>query len=99
MTACARTINVTCHSAVDGVPEISVQDCAQTVAVTTNTINYNLFVNKPLLGCTLLLISARVTTCAHTINVTCHSTVDGVSEISVQVRTQVVALATKHHKL
>ena len=31
--ACARTINITCHSTVDGVPEISVQDCAQTVAI------------------------------------------------------------------
>ena len=34
--------------------------------------------------------------CACTINVTCHSTVDGVSEISVQVRAQAVAMATKH---
>ena len=35
MTACARTINVTCHSTVDGVSENSVQDRAQAVAMTT----------------------------------------------------------------
>ena len=38
----------------------------------------------------------HVTACACTINITCHSTVDGVSEISVQVRAQAVAMATKH---
>ena len=37
--------------------------------------------------------------CARTINVTCHSTVDGVSKISIQDRAQVVAMATKHPKL
>ena len=37
-----------------------------------------------------------VTACARTINVTCHSTVDGVSDNSVQVRAQAVATATKH---
>ena len=37
-----------------------------------------------------------VTACARTINLTCYSTVDGVSEISVQVRAQAVAMATKH---
>ena len=37
--------------------------------------------------------------CACIINVTCHSTVDGVSEISVQVRAQAVAMTTKHTKL
>ena len=40
-----------------------------------------------------------VTACARTINVTCHSTVDGVSENSVQVRAQAVAMATKHREL
>ena len=49
--------------------------------------------------CTLLLISISVTACARTINVTCHSTVDGVSENSVQVRAQAVAMATKHPEL
>ena len=37
-----------------------------------------------------------VTAGARTINVTCHSTVDGVSENSVQVRAQAVTMATKH---
>ena len=40
-----------------------------------------------------------MTACARIINVTCHSTVDGVSEISVQVRAQTVAMATKHPEL
>ena len=52
-----------------------------------------------LFGCTLLLISIPVTACARTINVTCYSTLDGVSEISVQVRAQAVAMATKHPEL
>ena len=33
--AYARIINVTCHSTVDGVPEISVSDPAQAVALAT----------------------------------------------------------------
>ena len=33
MTACARTINIASHSTVDGVPENSVQDCAQVFAM------------------------------------------------------------------
>ena len=37
-----------------------------------------------------------MTACAHTTNVACHSTVDGVSENSVQDRAQAVAMATKH---
>ena len=37
-----------------------------------------------------------VTACARTINVTCYSIVNGVSENSVQVRAQAVAMATKH---
>ena len=40
-----------------------------------------------------------VTACARTINVISHSTVDGVSENSVQVRAQAVAMATKHPEL
>ena len=44
----------------------------------------------------LVLISIFVTACARTINVPCHSTLDGVSKISVQVRAQAVAMATKH---
>ena len=47
----------------------------------------------------LLLISISVTACARTINITCYSTLDGVSEISVQVRAQAVAMATKHPEL
>ena len=37
-----------------------------------------------------------VTAGARTFNLTSHSTVDGVSENSVQVRAQAVAMATKH---
>ena len=33
--ACACIINIKCHSTFDGVPEISVQDYAQTVAMAT----------------------------------------------------------------
>ena len=40
-----------------------------------------------------------MTTCACTINVTCHSTLDGVSENSVQDRAQAVAMATTHTQL
>ena len=40
-----------------------------------------------------------VTACACTINITCHNTVDGVSEISVQDRAQAVGMATKHPDL
>ena len=37
-----------------------------------------------------------MTACARTINVTSHSTVNGVPENSVQVRAQAVAIATEH---
>ena len=40
-----------------------------------------------------------VTAGARTINLTSHITVDGVSENSVQVRAQAVAMATKHSEL
>ena len=40
-----------------------------------------------------------MTTCTHTINITCHSTVDGVSEISIQDRAQAIAMATEHPEL
>ena len=40
-----------------------------------------------------------MTACARTINVTCHSTLDAVPEISVQVRAPAVAMATKHPDL
>ena len=63
-----------------------------------NTLNYNFFVKKSLYGCTFLILIS-VMACARTINVTCHSTVDGVSEISVQDRAQAIAMATKHPKL
>ena len=52
-----------------------------------------------LIGCPLLLISIPVTACARTINVTCHSTIIGDSENSVQVRAQAVAMAAKHPEL
>ena len=61
-----------------------------------NTLIYRWFVEKTLFGCILLLISIPVTACARTISVTCHSTVNGVSDNSVQVRAQAVAMATKH---
>ena len=54
---------------------------------------------KSLFGCTLLLISISETACARTINITCYSTLDGVSENSVQVRAQAVAMATRHPEL
>ena len=40
-----------------------------------------------------------MTACARTTNITCHSTVDGVLEISVQDRAQAVVMATKHPEL
>ena len=54
---------------------------------------------KSLFGWILLLISIPVTACARTINVQCHSTVNGVLENSVQVRAQAVAMATEHPEL
>ena len=101
MTACARTINVPCHSTVDGVSENSVQVRAQAVAMATKhpELQVVCLSKKSLFGCTLLLISIPVMACARTINVTCHSTLDGVSENSVQVRAQAVAMATKHPEL
>ena len=47
-------------------------------------------------GCTLVLISISVTACVRTINITYHSTADGVPETSVQDCAQAVAMATKH---
>ena len=100
MTACACIINVTCHSTVDKVPEISVQLRAQAVAMATKHSDiFFVCQRKSLFGWTLLLISIPVTACARIINVTCHSTVDGVSDNSVQVRAQTVAMATKHPEL
>ena len=40
-----------------------------------------------------------MTACARIINVTCHSTVDGLSDNSIQVRAQAVAMATKQPEL
>ena len=74
--ACARTINITCRITVDGVPEISVQDCAQAVAMATKRPKLKVVCKKSLFGCTLLLISITRIAFARTINVTCHSTVD-----------------------
>ena len=97
MTTCARTIVVTCHGTVDGVPEISVQVRAQVVAMATKHPDISLVCErKSLFGCILVLISISVTACAHTTIITCHSTVDGLLEISVQVCAQAVAMATKH---
>ena len=100
VTACARIINVTCHSTVDGVSDNSVQVRAQAVAMATKHPELQVVCKrKSLFGCTLLLISIFVTACARIINITCHSTVNGVSENSVQVRAQAVAMATKHSEL
>ena len=97
MTACARTTNIACHGTVDGVSEISVQVRAQAVAMATKHPYLSLVCRrKSLFGCILLLISIFVTACGCTTNIPCHSTLDGVSEISVQVRAQAVAMATKH---
>ena len=52
-----------------------------------------------LLRCKLNLILIRVTACARTIKITCHSTVIGVPENSVEDRAQAVAVATKHAQL
>ena len=100
MTACARTTNIPCHGTVDGVSEISVQVRAQAVAMATKHPHISLVCErKTLFGYLLLLISIFVTTCACTTIVTCHGTVDGVLEKSVQVRAQAVAMATKHPEL
>ena len=97
VTACARTTNVTCHSTIIGASEISVQVRAQAVCYGNKTPSYIVGLSKKFLfGWILLLISIPVTACARTINVKYHSTVNGVSEISVQVRAQAVAMATKH---
>ena len=61
-----------------------------------NTLIYRWFVKKSPFECTLVLISIPVTTSAHTINVTYHSTADGEPEISVQDCPQAVAMATKN---
>ena len=92
VTACACTINITCHSTVDGVSVNSVQDRAQAVAMTTNTLSYNLFVNE-------IPIWMPTPACVRTINITCHTTVDRVPENSVQGGLQAVAIATKHPKI
>ena len=97
VTACGCTTNIPCHSTLDGVSEISVQVRAQAVAMATKHCDISLVCErKSLFGCILLLISISVTTCAHTTIITCHCTVDGVLEISVQVCAQAVAMATKH---
>ena len=59
----------------------------------------NCLLKKSLFGCKLIQISIRVTACACTINITCHSTVDGVPKNSVQNCEQTVAMATKHAQL
>ena len=51
---------------------------------------------KSLFGCILVLISIFVTARISITNIPCYSTVDGVSEISVQIRAHAVAMATKH---
>ena len=100
VTACGCTTNVPCHSTLDGVSEISIQVRAQAVAMATKHCDISLVCErKSLFGCILLLISIFVTACACTTIITCHCTVDGVSEIRVQVRAQAVAIATKHPEL
>ena len=100
MTACARIINVACHSTVDGIMENNVQDREQAVAMATKHAKSQIRVSKKsLFECTLLLISIDVTARARVINVTCHSTVNGVSENNVQDRAQAVAMARKPPEL
>ena len=100
VTTCARITNIPCHGTVNGVLEISVQVRAQTVAIATKHCDISLVCErKSLFGYLLLLISIFVTTCACTTIVTCHGTVDGVLEKSVQVRAQAIAPATKHPEL
>ena len=45
--------------------------------------------------CKLLLISIRVTDCAHTVNIASHGTANGVPEFSVQDGSQAVVMAAK----
>ena len=61
-------------------------------------LNHNLFVEETSIWMETPLIAIRVTACARKINITYHSTVDGVPEISVQVCEQAVANPTKHVK-
>ena len=97
MTTCARTINVTCYSTVDGVSENSIEIRAQAVAMATKHFDMSLVCRrKSLFGCILVLISIFVTASACLTNIPCYSTLDGVPEISIQVRAQAVAMATKY---
>ena len=76
---------------------MSVQVRVQAVSMATKYLDISLVCErKALFGCILLLMSIPVTTCARTTNIPCHGTVDGVPEISIQVRAQAVAMATKH---
>ena len=52
-----------------------------------------------LFRCKLLLISIRVTAYPRAINITCHSTINGGPENSVQDCAQAVAMTTKHSQL
>ena len=47
-TACARTIHITCHSTVDGVPKYSVPDRAQAVAMVTKHAQLTFLCSKHL---------------------------------------------------
>ena len=100
VTTCARTINITCRSTLDGVPDNSVYDRAQTVAMEKIILNKNSFVEEISIWMhTPPGFDPYVTACARTINITYYSTTNGVSEISVQDSAQTVATATKHSKL
>ena len=57
-----------------------------------NTLNYSLFVKEIPIWMHTPPDFDPGTACARTINVTCHSMIIGVSEISVQVRAQAVAM-------
>ena len=99
-TASAYSINMTCHSTDNGSigkqhSRLHTSPCYSNK--TCQIIFYLL--KKSLFQCKLFPISIRVTTCASTINITCHSTVNGVPENSNQDCAQAIAMATKHSKL
>ena len=95
MTACARIINITSHSILDGLPENSVHDCAQAVAMATKHAKATFLCSKTLVQIQTFRDFFSSNGLCRIANITSHSTVNGLSENSVYVCAQAIAMTTK----
>ena len=77
-------VDITYHSILDGLPENSVYNCAQTVAMASkHAISRFVFSTNSYLDSNFSQFRSHATACSRVINITSHTTVDGLPESSV----------------